>query len=417
MDNTRRSEQPPHGRPDHAGPASPSADRRLFRRTRAVLRRETERIRRRPIYAALLAGLPLGSFLLFVLLFGPGTIDGLPVALVDEDRTPLSRRLGAMIEAAPAVRIVREPSSADEARRLFREGRVAAIVQIPASFESDLLGGTPTQVVCSVTGTNLSVNGMLSKDLQAAVTTFAGGVSLQRLMARGADERQATAVVQPVRFEKHVLFNPTVNYGLYLMPGFLPMMLLLFVVLATIYTLGIELKEGTAGDWFAAAEGSAGAALAGKLLPVTGAMCLQAGIMLLLLTQVVGVPCNGSFGMLAAATLLLVLAYQSIAVLLVALTADLRLSLSLGGGYAVLAFSFSGLTFPLLGMWPAARILSAVFPFTCYMRIAIDQLLRGAPVRCSLPDTGWLLLFALVPLAALPRLERVSTDPKYYGRE
>ncbi len=403
--------------PPNAPQPAPARRCTLFRRTRAVLRREIGRIRCRPIYAALLAGLPLGSFLLFVFLFGPGTIDSLPVALVDEDRTPLSRRLAAMIEAAPAVRIACEAASADEARRLLLAGRVAAIVQIPASFESDLLGGTPTEVVCSVTGTNLSVNGMLSKDLQAAVSTFSGGVALQRLTARGADERQAMAVVQPVRFDKHVLFNPTVNYGLYLMPGFLPMMLLLFVVLATLYTIGIELKEGTAIDWFATAEGHTGAALAGKLLPVTAAMCLLAGVMFGLLLGVTGVPCNGSFALLAAATLLLILAYQSIAVMLVALTADLRLSLSLGGGYAVLAFSFSGLTFPLLGMWRSARIMSLVFPFTCYMRIVIDQLLRGAPVRCSLPDAGWLLLFALVPLATLKRLKRVATDPKYIGRE
>lgn len=389
----------------------------FVRPLKAVLRREGHRLRSRPIFGILFIGLPLGSFLLFVLLFGPGTIDRLPVALTDEDRTPLSRRLVSMLEAAPAVRIAFETNSAAEAERLLREGRVAAIVQIPASFERDILGGVPTAVACSVTGTNLSVNGMLSKDLQAAVSTFAGGIALSRLLARGCDERQAMALLQPVRFDKHVLFNPTVNYGWYLLPGFLPMMLLLFVLLATLYTFGIELKEGSAAEWIAAADGHFDAAFAGKILPVTGAMAAMAGVMFLLLVRVVGIPCNGSGAMLAAATLLLITAYQSLAVMLVALTADLRLSLSLGGGYGVLAFSFSGLTFPLTGMWLSAHVLSVIFPFTAYMRIMIDQLLRGAPVRYSLPDAGILLLFTLAPLCALPRLKRVCTDPKYLGRD
>ncbi len=388
-----------------------------FRATAAVLRRELHRMRRRPILPLLAFGLPLGSFLLFVALFGPGTIEELPVALTDEDRTPLSRRLVAMFEAAPAVRIAYETASAAEAERLLREGQVYAVVRIPAAFERDLLGGVPTRVACSVTGTNLSVNGMLSKDLQAAVTTFSGGIALNRLVARGSSDREALAMLQPVRFEKHVLFNPTVNYGWYLLPGFLPMMLLLFALLATLYTLGIELKEGSAAAWIDTAGGRLGAALAGKLLPVTGALCILAGGMFYLLVDVVGIPCNGSGAMLAAATLLLVLAYQSLAVMLVAVTADLRLALSLGGGYGVLAFSFSGLTFPLSGMWLSARALSLLFPFTAYMRIMTDQLLRGAPVRCSLPDAGILLLFALVPLCTLPRLKRVCTDPKYTGRE
>ena len=103
-------------------------------------------------------------------------------------------------------------------------------------------------------------------------------------------------------------------------------------------------------------------------------------------------------------------------VLIVSLLANLRLSLSIGGGYSVLAFTFSGLTFPIMAMWPAMRYLSKLFPFTYYTDIFVDQMLRGAPVACSLPDMGYMSLFIVLPLLCLPRLRTICTEEKYWGR-
>ena len=104
------------------------------------------------------------------------------------------------------------------------------------------------------------------------------------------------------------------------------------------------------------------------------------------------------------------------AVFIVSLLSNLRLSLSIGGGYSVLAFTFSGLTFPIMAMWPAMRYLSRLFPFTYYTDIFVDQMLRGAPVACSLPDMGYMSLFIVIPLLCLPRLRTICTEEKYWGR-
>ena len=103
------------------------------------------------------------------------------------------------------------------------------------------------------------------------------------------------------------------------------------------------------------------------------------------------------------------------AVFIVSLLSNLRLSLSIGGGYSVLAFTFSGLTFPVMAMWPM-RWVSKIFPFTFYTDIFVDQMLRGAPVACSLPDMGYMSLFIVLPLLCLPRLRTICTEEKYWGR-
>lgn len=100
----------------------------------------------------------------------------------------------------------------------------------------------------------------------------------------------------------------------------------------------------------------------------------------------------------------------------VAVTADLRLALSLGGGYSVLAFTFSGLSFPIMAMYGGVRIFSRIFPFTYFTDMIVDQALRGAPVSYSLPDMSYMLLFLLLPAVVLPRLYRISTDSRYWGK-
>ena len=106
-------------------------------------------------------------------------------------------------------------------------------------------------------------------------------------------------------------------------------------------------------------------------------MFLMSLVMFLIIFKVVGVPLNGSLTVILVSTLLFILSYQAIAVFIVSLLSNLRLSLSIGGGYSVLAFTFSGLTFPIMAMWPAMRYLSRLFPFTYYTDIFVDQMLRA----------------------------------------
>ena len=389
---------------------------RFLRNTWAVLQRELVRMTHQPIYLTLMLVLPLLSFAFFALLFNQGVARNIPIAILDEDHTTLSRKVAQMIDDTPTAMVAYDIQDIDEGERLMREGRVMAIVQIPAFFEKCILSNTQTHIENYVSGTNITVNGLLSKDIQTAVTTFSAGIQLQLLTKQGLTERQAMAQLMPVRFDRHVLFNPYINYGYYLSPSFLPMMLLIFVVLTTVFSIGTELKNATAREWLRTADDSVGAALLGKTLPVTVAMFLLSLVMFVIIFKVVGTPLNGSLWVILTGTLLFIMSYQAISVLIVSLLANLRLSLSIGGGYSVLAFTFSGLTFPIMAMWEPMQWLSRLFPFTYYTDLFVDQMLRGAPVVCSLPDLGWMSLFVVLPLLCLPRLKRVCTEQKFWGR-
>lgn len=384
--------------------------------TGAVMRREMYRLTHQPMYFVLMIVLPVVSFAFFALLFNQGAIRNIPIAVLDEDNTTLSRKVAQMIDDTPTALVARDIQSMAEGERLIREGKIMAVVQIPAFFEKNILSNSQTHLESYVSGTNITVNGLLSKDIQTAVTTFTGGIQLQVLMKQGLTQRQAMAQLMPVRFDRHVLFNPHINYGYYLSPSFMPMMLMIFVVMVTVFSIGTELKHATSREWMAAGNDSVAAALVGKVLPITAVMFLISLVMLLINFKIVGTPLNGSLTVILVGTLLFILSYQSISVLIVSLLANLRLSLSIGGGYSVLAFTFSGLTFPIMAMWEPMQWVSKIFPFTFYTDIFVDQMLRGTPWVYSLPDLGYMMLFIVLPLLCLPRLKRVCTEEKFWGR-
>ncbi len=388
----------------------------FFHNVCTVARREIHRLLHQPMYLVLMVILPVVSFSFFAILFGQGAIRNVPIAILDQDNTTLSRKVVQMIDETPTAMVSYGIQDMAEGERLMREGKVMAIVLVPAFFEKSILSNRQTHLENYVSGTNITVNGLLSKDIQTAVTTFTAGIQLQLLMKQGLTEKQAMAQLMPVRFDKHVLFNPHINYGYYLAPSFMPMMLMIFVVMVTIFAIGTELKHSTAREWMLAGGDSVWAALIGKLLPITTVMFLISLVMLIINFKIVGTPLNGSLPVILVATLLFILSYQSISVLIVSLLANLRLSLSIGGGYSVLAFTFSGLTFPIMAMWEPMQWMSRIFPFTFYTDIFIDQMLRGTPWVYSLPDLGYMSLFIVLPLLCLPRLKRVATEQKFWGR-
>ena len=387
-----------------------------FRAFRNAFVRELRSFGSHKFFYMLSLGLPILSFLFFILLFRTGVPRDMPVAVLDQDNSPLSRRLTRMIDATPSARVVYQITDMKEGERMMKKGKIDAIIQIPSGLEKNVYSNTQARVMAYINGLNLTKNGLLNKDILTVATTFSSGIQLQTLMKKGLSETEAYNQMMPIYFEKHILFNPYTNYSYYLLPSFLPLMLMLFALLTAVFTIGVELKNGTASEWLAASGGHTSAALAGKLAPYTVIFFVLCLLMDTLLFKYVGVPLNGSLTVILVSTLLFILSYQAIAVFIVSLLSNLRLSLSIGGGYSVLAFTFSGLTFPIMAMWPAMRYLSRLFPFTYYTDIFVDQMLRGAPGACSLPDMGYMSLFIVLPLLCLPRLRTICTEEKYWGR-
>ena len=359
---------------------------------------------------------PLVSFFLVAWLFSSNVPRELPVAIVDLDHTALSRQMVRMVDATAIASVNRNYTSLDEARLAMEEGRVDAIVCIPKNTEKDVFRGYGANIALYLNNTNVLKGGLLNSGIRKALSTFSTGMKLQIQLKNGLTQEQALSRVMPVQLRQVLLFNPYTSYSYYLTAALMPVLLIVFVLIGSVYVMGDELYKGTGPQWIRCGGGNFMIALLGKMLPYTVCYGLLAMVMNLVLFQFLGMPLHGHLGIILFSEFLLILSYQSFSIVLLAVTSNLRLSLSLGSAYCMLALTYSGLTFPVFGMPLAAHIFSKILPFTYWLKILISQSLRGEPVTNNFTPLFSLLLFIIFGVLFIPRLRTMLLNRKRWGK-
>ncbi len=381
-----------------------------------VTRRELQRIGSRRIYLLLTLVFPLLSTGFFAALFHEQVPRDLPIAVYDGDDSNASRKLLQMIEATPAAKIAFEVDDLQQGKDKIQTMDAYALVVIPKDFERDLVRGDLPKVKNYYNNVFLVAGGLLNKEITTAVRTYAAGAGYTKYVKKGAEPLKAIVHVSPVKLDKHILFNPYTSYFYYLTTCFLPLMLQIFILSTVVYTLGVELKEGTAGEWLDTAGGNIVHALSGKLLPYLIIFGLQMTFIYTLLFQYFHVPLNGNTLILGYNAVLFVLAYISVGILIASVFSSMRMALSISSVFAALAFTFSGLTFPYLAMPEGYVVAGQFFPFSHYLKVFIDQALRGAPLISSYRGLVALNLFLLLPFLVTRRLKHMALNERFWGK-
>ena len=382
-----------------------------------VIRRETGRIADSwvLIFTTLIA--PAAAFLVIIWLFSNGVVRDLPVAVVDMDHTAFSSKISSLVDATPVCKVMYRPGSAYEARRMMSAGKIDAIIVLPADLERKVLNSSAPAIAVYINNTNVVKGGALKSGLYKTLAAVSAGVKVQVAVRKGKTPAQAIESARPVSLDIHLLFNPFGNYAYFLVLGLLPLLAVVFIFLGSVYALGMELKEGTAGELIALAKNNVVVALAGKMLPYTILFFMNMMIMNILLMKTLGTPVHGSLVLILISEVLLIISYQLLAILFLKITANLRLSLSLGSAYTMMALTFSGLTFPAMAMPLLAKMFSLIFPYTFWLQIFMSQTLRGEPVSEVVIPFLAFVPFILGGLLAFPGMKRKLSHPRYWFRE
>ena len=183
---------------------------------------------------------PLGYPLLYSFIYNEEVVREVPVAVVDDNRTGLSREFVRKVDATADVDIVAHCADMAEAKVLVRERKVYGVIYMPTDFTRSLARG---EQVCI--GAYADLSGML---YYKAILTAATNVSLD-LNARIKVERmpsttneQDHVTQQPIAYEEVSLFNPQAGFATFLIPA------VLILVLHQTLLLGIGILAGTDRD-------------------------------------------------------------------------------------------------------------------------------------------------------------------------
>lgn len=385
----------------------------LFR----VIQRETKRIADSwvLIFTTMIA--PILTFLVIIWLFSAGVVRDLPIAVVDLDHSAFSSKVTRMIDAAPVCKVVSRLNSTAEAKGLMDKGKIDAVVVLPAELEQKVANNDAEAIAVYINNTNVVKGGAIKSGLYSTLSTISAGVKVQVGIKKGQTPEQAIEKARPVKVTTHLLFNPFGNYSYFLVLGLLPLLAVVFIFLGSVYALGMEFKEGTAGELINMANGKATVALTGKMLPYTLLFFVDMMVMNILLLRTLGTPVHGSLPAILLSEILLIISYQMMAILFLKLTANLRLSLSLGSAYTMMALSFSGLTFPAIAMPMIAKLFALIFPYTFWLRIFLSQTMRGEPLTEVIIPFLAFLPFIVLGILAFPGIKRKLSNSKYWYRE
>lgn len=370
-----------------------------------VAKREIDRMSSRSLYILVVLVFPLLSILFFGSLFKDGLPTKMPIAIVDLDQTATSRKMVRSIDATPMARVAEYLQSETEAMSELRAGNIYGFVIFPENFETDILTSNQPVVTYYFHNAFLTAGGLVQSNLATVLRSLSAGINIKKREAMGQSKDYILSQVQPIQRSTHQLFNPTITYSVYLSTIVMPIMLQIFIVLMTVYSIGIEIKERTSREWLRLSDKSIVIALIGKLLPYTISFFIVMMFQNFILYKVMQMPMNTSLGWLTLGSFMFILAYQAIGILFIGILPLMRHALNLGAFFSILALSLTGFSFPVDSMPSVIQYWSNLLPVRHYMHIFQSQILTGFELRYSLPSYLYLLIFMLLPVIILIRLK------------
>ncbi len=134
----------------------------------ACLKKDLKSALTEPLYTLVSIILPLNVLLLMSLLVISGGLA--PTAVVMQDTGPLAQQFYAAMSQAHSF--VLQQATAEQAEVLIQEGRIVAVVTIPADFDTRIQEHLPVQVGVKINNLNTDFTNDIRRALPLSITSF-----------------------------------------------------------------------------------------------------------------------------------------------------------------------------------------------------------------------------------------------------
>ena len=315
-----------------------------------------------------------------------------PVAVVDLDRSGLSRQITRFASASPRIDVRWVGGNEEDARQALWRGEIEGYAVLPRELKRSVVRGTPAVVGVHANGAYALLNKAVLYGFAEAVGTVSAGVEIRKLEARGQPALQAQASRSPVNLQMVPLFNPTEGYGDYVVPA------VALLILQQTLLMGSAMLAGTLAEAGRLRAGAA--AWAGRVLALCGVGWLSGLFYFGWVFLIEDFPRGANPG----GALVLLLAYIPTVCL-----SGLALGRWFGDrerALQVLLFTalpmafLSGFSWPVEAMPTALQWLRWLIPSTAGIQASLRLNQMGASLGDVMPLIGWLLALA-VPAALL----------------
>jgi len=165
----------------------------------------------------------------------------IPIAIVDNDLSELSRRIVETLDASGAVSVVVRADGLPQARAALDRGEAFAVVDIPPGTERDVLKGTTVHVPIYADSTYLFIFRTMSSGIAVAIGTLSSELAAGGARTDGSLVKATLASSSPADILLQPVFNPVGGYASYIVPAafvlILQQMLLIGASMLTVVAL------------------------------------------------------------------------------------------------------------------------------------------------------------------------------------
>jgi len=183
---------------------------------------------------------PLLYPILYSWVYNNEVVREVPVAIVDNSRSDMSREFIRRLDASPDTRVAYYCNNLDEAKELTGRQKVHGTIYFPRDFQTNI-----NRMEQSHVGVYCDMSLMLT---YKAIFQTANAVSsdmsaeIQTRLSGNTTSREDEITVKPLDVEEVPIFNTTGGYGNSLIPG------VLMLIIQQTLLLGIGLSAGTARE-------------------------------------------------------------------------------------------------------------------------------------------------------------------------
>jgi ABC-2 type transport system permease protein len=171
----------------------------------------------------------------------------IPIAVVDNDLSELSRRIVETLDASGAVSVTVRAATLAEAHAAVDRGQVLAVVGIPPQTERDVLKGNSVHIPIYADATYLFIFRTTASGIATAIATLSAELAAGGARTDGSLVKAALASTSPAEVLLQPIFNPVGGYASYIIPAAFVLILQQMLLIGTSMLTVITMAQRTGG--------------------------------------------------------------------------------------------------------------------------------------------------------------------------
>jgi len=223
--------------------------KKLYFRLREHTIRELEIVVKNPSMIMILLVVPLFYSAFFGSVFLYKGQWKIPIVVVDNDQTSLSRQIIRYMDAHPKFSVEMVTKQENEARDELEKLNNFAVILVPDDFSKNVKSGREVSILANVNAGRFLLAGDVVMALQETVGTVNAGIRIKTLQAGGMSGKQAKEYALPVNVDDRPLYNTKSTYGEFFIPLLLMVVIQQVMMMAIAISVSNEKQEKIISEW------------------------------------------------------------------------------------------------------------------------------------------------------------------------